>query len=594
MRCLLMTKIVNELRNKMAHEGIDAYIIPSFDFHQSEYVADYFKVREWLTGFTGSAGFAVVTESCALLWTDGRYHIQAERELINGPFELMRQGLPNTPTLGQWLVQNLKSDSVIALDGRCYSELGMRALKEETKALNLKFKTDQCLLTDLWSQRPKFPKEESFELPLNFAGLSRLEKINSVRKRIVNQNADMMAISALDDIAWLLNIRGNDVSYCPFVISYVIVEAQSVTLFVHESKLQTALKNSLLRDGIILKDYDSFFDTLLKIKNQKIMMEPATASARMYQSLETENQLIDSENMIGLMKAVKSPNEIANMRESQIADGVALLHFLDWLRNEVPKGEVSELSVAAQLETFRRMHPLCMGPSFNTIAGYKENAAMMHYSATEQCHSMLKEEGFLLFDSGGQYLNGTTDITRTVALGPLTDEERLDYTLTLKSHIGLAQAVFLEGTCGPHLDILARLPMWQRGLDYKCGTGHGVGYVLSVHEGPHTIRCNQNAVPLEVGMIVTNEPGVYKPNQHGVRIENTLLVKEREVTSFGRFLAFETISYCPIDTSPLIKNLMTKEEIEWLNQYHQSVRKQLEPHVTGEVLKLLLEMTEEF
>lgn len=586
-----MTIALEMLRERMKAAAIDAYLVPSFDYHQSEYVADYFKLRKWLTGFTGSAGFAVITQKEALLWTDGRYHTQAEAELKNGPFELMPQGLPTTPTLGQWLVESLNESACIGFDGRCYSEQSVKNLLTETKIKKFTLSTESCLLEGLWTNRPAFPMAESFELELKYAGESRTEKIGKLRAKMLQKNASWMVISALDDIAWLMNFRGSDIPFCPFVVSYLLLGHDSVKLFVHESKLQPALKAILLKDQVELIDYESFYEVLKMLKAERIMVEPATANALIYRCLEAENELVETSHVIGLMKAVKSQEELRNTHDSQVADGVALLKFINWLKDAVSKGEANELLVAEKLESFRRENPLCLGPSFNTIAGYKANAAMMHYSATPENYSDLKPEGYLLFDSGGQYLNGTTDITRTIALGPLSDEEKLDYTLTLKSHIGLARAVFLEGTCGPHLDILARLPMWERGLDYKCGTGHGVGYVLSVHEGPHTIRCNQNDVPLEVGMVVTNEPGVYKPFRHGVRIENTLLVREKAVTEFGRFLCFETISYCPIDTTPLVKELLNVEEIKWLNDYHRLVRETLEPHVEGDLREMLLALT---
>lgn len=582
------------LRGRMKEAGIDAYLIPSFDYHQSEYVAEYFKLRKWLTGFTGSAGFALVTQEKALLWTDGRYHTQAQAELSGSPFQLMPQGLPTTPSLSQWLVNHLDTGKVIGFDGRCYSQLSFSELANACSYKAFTYKTDTCLLDGLWQDRPAFPMAESFELDLRYAGESRRVKLARLMKAITEKQADGMIVSALDEIAWLLNMRGGDIPYCPFVVAYLFVSEKAIRLFVHEAKLHAKLKESLLADGIQLEDYESFYDALKVIHKQSLLYEPATVNASIYQCLAANNHMVASSNLIGLMKAVKSEVELTNIHDSQVLDGVAMLKFMNWLKEAAMTNLADELIVAEKLEQFRRESPLCLGPSFNTIAGYKENAAMMHYSASPENYSQIHAEGFLLVDSGGQYLNGTTDITRTFALGPLTDEEKLDYTLTLKSHIGLAKAVFLEGTCGPHLDILSRQHMWERGLDYKCGTGHGIGYVLSVHEGPHTIRCNQNDVALEVGMLLTNEPGVYKPFKHGVRIENTMVVKEKEVTAFGRFLCFEIISYCPIDTKPLIKELMTDQEIKWLNEYHAQVRAILSPHVSAELLTYLDELTEVF
>ncbi|MCK8060124.1 MULTISPECIES: aminopeptidase P family protein [unclassified Fusibacter] len=587
----MINQRVSELRNQMKAHGISCYIVPSFDAHQSEYVSDYFKSREWICGFTGSAGTAVITEYKARLWTDGRYHTQAETQLSDTPFELVKQGLPGEPTIAEWLGDNLYEGAVISFDGKCYSQSAFEQLLQQTKSKAFDFKIDLDLIDSLWTERPAFPMGRVIDFKLEYAGQSRTEKIERVRETMKKNAADAFILPNLDDIAWLLNIRGEDIQYCPFVISYVIITLDEVKLYVHSEKLDDEVKNSLKADRIDLLDYDSIFMDLDGMNHKKVIYDKHQISASLVGALPETVIHIDKGDEITKFKAVKSKEEIANIRNSQIKDGIALIYFLEWLYSEVKSGSITELDVADQLEKFRREQPLSMGPSFNTIAGYGENAAMMHYGATKDNHAVLKEKGFLLFDSGGQYLDGTTDITRTVALGELTDEERVDYTLTLKSHIGLSKAVFLKGTCGPHLDILARKPMWDAGLDYKCGTGHGLGYVLSVHEGPHTIRCNQNDVELEKGMLITNEPGVYKPGRHGVRIENTLLVVEDRVTEFGEFFKFETISYCPIDTVPLVMDLLTEAELEWINDYHDKVNRHLSPMLEGSTLELLDKLT---
>lgn len=587
-----MTKI-EALRAAMGVAGIDAYIVPSFDAHQSEYVADYFKTRQWLTDFTGSAGTAVVTLDHAALWTDGRYHTQAERELQDGPFELVRQGLPEAPTFSQWLSTHLSSGAVIGFDGTVLSQASFEQLSAPLLEKGFTFNFQQCLLETIWLDRPAFPKEPVMDFPMAYAGESRTDKLARVRQEMSRVDADAYLIPNLDDIAWLMNIRGGDIAYCPFVIAYLAITQSDTVLFIHEEKLPAELVKTFAQENITLKPYASVFEAVSKLPVKRIMCDQSQMSAKLYASLPADSKVVAKGDAVTRFKASKSDSELRNIRNSQVKDGVALVNFLDWLEEAVPKGGVTELDVARKLVEFRSKQPLFLQPSFNTIAGYGANAAMMHYGATEENHGTLAAEGFLLFDSGAQYMDGTTDITRTVALGAVSEEACRDYTLTLKSHIGLARAVFLKGTCGPHLDILARRPMWENGLDYKCGTGHGLGYVLSVHEGPHTIRCNQNDVPLEIGMLITNEPGVYKPGRHGIRIENTLLVSANQETEFGAFYDFETISYCPIDTRPLILTMMSSEEITWLNNYHKGVFEALSPYVEGRVLEKLIGWTKE-
>ncbi len=585
-----MTKI-EALRSAMVKAGIDAYLVPSFDAHQSEYVADYFKTRQWLTDFTGSAGTAVVTLDHAGLWTDGRYHTQAERELLGGPFELVKQGLPGAPTFSEWISTHLSPGGVIGFDGTVFSQGSFEQLSAPLLEKGFSFNFERCLLEPIWLDRPAFPKAQVMDFPLAYAGQSRTEKLARVRSEMARLEAQAYIIPNLDDIAWLMNIRGGDIAYCPFVIAYLLITESDTTLFVHEEKLPADLVKSFAQEGILLKSYETVFEEVQKLPLKKFMCDPLQMSAKLFASLPVGSKVVAKGDVVTRFKASKSEVELQNIRNSQVKDGVALVNFLDWLEEAVPKGGVTELDIASQLVAFRSKQALFLQPSFNTIAGYGANAAMMHYGATEENHATLASEGFLLFDSGAQYMDGTTDITRTVALGPVSEEACRDYTLTLKSHIGLARAVFLKGTCGPHLDILARRPMWENGLDYKCGTGHGLGYVLSVHEGPHTIRCNQNDVPLEIGMLITNEPGVYKPGRHGIRIENTLLVSLNQETEFGTFYDFETISYCPIDTTPLILSLMSSEEIAWLNHYHKGVFDALSPFVEGRVLDKLTQWT---
>lgn len=580
------------LREKMIQKGLTAYIVPSFDAHQSEYVSDFFKVRQWLTGFTGSAGTALITLNDALLWADGRYHTQAESELSGSSFRLIKQGLPGEPTIPEWLKVNLAEGAVVGFDGTCTSQSIFEQWQKIATPAGIKFSYDMCLLDDLWADRPPFPKEIAVDFPLQYAGESRLSKIKHVREEMEKLGAQAYVIPNLDDLSWILNIRGGDIPFCPFVIAYLVITMDNVLLYCHEEKLEDELKATLIEQQITLRPYNQVFSDLSCMKERAYLCDLTQVSAKLYSSLPNGAKVVGNGDVITKMKAHKSVAEIDNIRHSQLKDGVALFEFLEWLKSADLSENISEVMIAQKLIEFRSKQENFMGPSFNTIAAYGENAAMMHYSATPQKHSKLKPKGFLLVDSGGQYLDGTTDITRTIALGPLSEEERRDYTLTLKAHIGLARAVFLKGTCGPHLDILARKPLWEEGLDYKCGTGHGLGYYLSVHEGPHTIRMNQNDIPLEKGMLITNEPGVYKPGRHGIRIENTLLVTDYRDTEFGTFYQFETISYCPIDTTPLIVELLNQEELDWLNSYHLKVREVLLPCVPEHLKNQLISFTE--
>lgn len=579
---------VDALRQKMKEEKIDAYIVPSFDPHQSEYVAEYFKKRQWLTGFTGSAGTALVTHEHALLWTDGRYHTQAESQLAGSPFDLIREGLAGQPSIEEWLVAHLPNEATVGFDGGSFSQSSLDLLREKTESRGFSYAFQSCLLEQLWRDRPAFPDDLVKDFPVQFAGEDRKSKLNRVREIMKGLETDLYIVPNLDSIAWVMNLRGSDTPNCPFFIAYLVISLDSATLFIHQQKMPQQLKAVLEADGITIMPYESIFNHIKSCSKQSILIDKEMVSARLFESLPADSAVVAKRDLITQMKAVKSQAELANIHNSQVKDGVAMVFFIDWLEQAFAKGDrITELDVERQLIRLRSMQPHFIGPSFDTIAAYKANAAMMHYKATTEHHAVLKPEGFLLVDSGGQYWDGTTDITRTIPLGPLTQEERLDYTLTLKAHIGLTLAIFLEGTCGPHIDVLARRHMWNHALDYKCGTGHGLGYAMSVHEGPHRIRNNMNDVPLEPGMLVTNEPGVYKPRRHGIRIENTLCVVAHRENECGRFFRFETISFCPIDTTPIIYDLLTHEERAWLNTYHQRVYEVLSPYLEGHTLEKL-------
>ena len=582
---------VNALREQMKAHNIDCYIIPSFDAHQSEYVSEHWKCRRWISGFTGSAGTAVVTLDKALLWTDGRYHVQAAKELEGSEYHLMKQGLHGVPTIGEWIADSMKDDAVVGFDGNLFAYSSYKEFLVDFELKNFEMNFAHDLITPIWTDRPEIPKTDVMELEVKYAGKSRTEKLAEIREEMKRLGGASYLVPNLDDIAWIFNIRGNDITFCPFVISYAYITMEDVYLFVEDSKVSAKVKESLIADGVKLLPYEEAVEFLGKEDVASVLYAPVYTSVSLVKAFKSSVKRIEKGDIATRFKSVKNAVEIENTRNSQIKDGVAMVKFNKWLKESIPQGIVTEVTVEEKLREFRAEQPLNMGESFNTIAGYGANAAMMHYAATPESHSKVEEKGLLLFDSGGQYLDGTTDITRTVACGPLSDEEMVDYTLTLKSHIGLAEAQFLRGTCGPHLDVLARRPMWEAGLDYKCGTGHGVGFLLSVHEGPHTVRCNQNDVALEKGMIFTNEPGVYKAGRHGIRIENTMLVVEDKETEFGEFYKLETISFCPIDTAPLKKDMMTDREVAWLNNYHAMVFEKLAPYCDDETKTFLKDMT---
>lgn len=587
----LIQKRIEEIRGKMIENGMDCYIVPSFDAHQSEYVADHWKSREWVSGFTGSAGTVVVTREKAFLWTDGRYHIQAEAQLEGSGIELIRWGLQGVPTYTEWISKEMPVGSVVGFDGSVVSKANTKTMEKLFEKNQLKMKIEHDLVGKIWNDRPAMPMGNIIEHAVAYAGKSRQEKFAEVREKMKALDGEYYIIPNLDDIAWLFNIRGTDISYCPFVVSYALLSENQVWLFIDERKISDEVKQSLIADGVVLKPYEDMVGFLSQLDCKSMIYDPKTTSVLLTSSLKDGIEQIEKGDIVTNLKAMKNNVEIDNLKKCQVKDGVAMVKFLHWVKNNIKHGVVTELEVANKLREFRSQGSLFKGESFNTIAGYKEHGAMMHYAADEDSNSTVKEEGLLLFDSGGQYLDGTTDITRTIAAGTITDEERTDFTLTLKGHINLNQAKFLHGATGYYLDILARRPMWEHGIDYKCGTGHGVGYFLSVHEGPQGISPRKNDTVLEAGMIITNEPGVYKAGKHGIRIENTVLVVEAENTEFGQFMAFDVISFCPIDLDAVDPELMTDSEKAWLNDYHQQVYDKLSPYLDDEMKVFLIHET---
>ena len=573
--------------------NMDAYIIPTGDFHNSEYVSNYFKGREYLSGFTGSAGTLLVTQENAYLWTDGRYFIQAANEIEGNNVKLMKMG--EDQSLEEFLVDFMKDKQTIAFDGRVLPTSDVLSLNN--KLPNAKFVSDIDLVGQVWKERPKLPYSLIYKLDKMFSGMTYLEKLEKIREKMKEYGADVHILSSLEDQAWLYNLRANDVTHTPVFLAYTIITLDSVTLYVDSTKIDYSIDKYLNENDIHTKGYFDIYDQLSQIKGKKILMNFNKVNYQLYQGLSSNNELINKEDPSLLLKAIKNPTEIENIKKAHIKDGVAMTKFMYYLKTGYKEGqEMSEISVSDYLEELRRLDKGLVDLSFNTICGFKEHAAMMHYSATPETNSKITGNGFLLVDSGGHYLEGTTDITRTFAMGSISNEMKKHFTAVLKSNIALANAVFLKGCTGLNLDVLARGPIWQLDLDYKCGTGHGVGYLLSVHEGPNSFRwkslpskpSSQEFLP---GMITTNEPGIYLKDKYGIRIENEMLCVEGTTNEYGTFLKFETITYCPIDLDAIQKSQLTYIEKEWLNNYHQMVYDKISPYLTKEEVEWLKEYT---
>lgn len=577
------------LRAHIAQEQIQAFIIPSTDPHLSEYVAPHWQSREWISGFTGSAGTVVVTAKDAGLWTDSRYFLQAARQLEGTCITLYKEMLPETPNIPEFLSAHLQEGDCVGIDGKMFSAEEVEHLQKELKKSGIRIKSIADPMQLLWTDRPAMPLAPAFVYDTKYAGMSFTEKLPAVRQAMEAAGADSLLLSALDEIAWLLNIRGNDVHCNPVVVSYLLIEKDKVNYFVQPQKVTPELAEYFSANGISVHPYEEIGHYLNSFNAHSILMNPAKTNYAIYSAIRPGCLIINGASPVALLKAIRNKQEIAGIHAAMQRDGVALVKFLKWLDEAVPAGKETEISVDKKLHTFRAAQPLYMGESFDTIAGYKEHGAIVHYEATPETDVTLKPEGFLLLDSGAQYLDGTTDITRTIALGPLTEEEKTDYTLILKGHIALAMAVFPEGTRGAQLDVLARMPIWKERMNYLHGTGHGVGHFLNVHEGPQSIRMNENPIPLQPGMVTSNEPGVYKAGSHGIRTENLLLTVPAGEGMFGNYLKFETITLCPICRKGIIKELLTAEEIEWLNEYHRVVYEKLSPDLDNDEKEWLKE-----
>lgn len=566
------------LRTAMKAHHIDAWIIPSSDPHQSEYVAGRWEGRAWLSGFTGSAGILVVLAEQAALWTDGRYFIQAEQELQGTAIELMREGQAGVPSLGQWLQAQLVPEARVGFDGQTMSLAAVRRLEKSWGNARFTLDTDQDLLAQIWPDRPALPASTVFLHPDSYAGKTREQKLAQVRRAMASKGASHLLVSSLDDIAWLFNLRGADVDCNPVFLAYTLISADQVQLYTQADRIEPAAMQALAASGVGLRPYESIAADLGTLAaDSALQLDPVTTSRWLVQAVPESVQVIEVISPSTPLKAVKNAVELAAMEDCHRRDGVAMVRFMRWLEAAVAGGEEDEVSLDRQLEAFRAEAPQYRGPSFPTIAGYGANGAICHYRAEPDSCLKLAPEGLLLVDSGGQYFDGTTDITRTLACGALTDEQRRDYTLVLKSHISLARARFKKGTRGIQLDMLARMPLWAEAVDFNHGTGHGVGYFLNVHEGPQSISPRWQDVPLQPGMLVTNEPGLYRAGSHGIRIENIMKVVEDVTNDFGQFYRLEPLTLAPIDTRPLEKTLLTGIEIDWLDHYHRRVWDQLSP-----------------
>lgn len=577
------------LRAHIAQEQIQAFIIPSTDPHLSEYVAPHWQSREWISGFTGSAGTVVVTAKDAGLWTDSRYFLQAARQLEGTCITLYKEMLPETPNIPEFLSAHLQEGDCVGIDGKMFSAEEVEHLQKELKKSGIRIKSIADPIQLLWTDRPAMPLAPAFVYDTKYAGMSFTEKLPAVRQAMEAAGADSLLLSALDEIAWLLNIRGNDVHCNPVVVSYLLIEKDKVNYFIQPQKVTPELAEYFSANGISVHPYEEIGHYLNSFNAHSILMNPAKTNYAIYSAIRPGCLIINGASPVALLKAIRNKQEIAGIHAAMQRDGVALVKFLKWLDEAVPAGKETEISVDKKLHTFRAAQPLYMGESFDTIAGYKEHGAIVHYEATPETDVTLKPEGFLLLDSGAQYLDGTTDITRTIALGPLTEEEKTDYTLILKGHIALAMAVFPEGTRGAQLDVLARMPIWKERMNYLHGTGHGVGHFLNVHEGPQSIRMNENPIALQPGMVTSNEPGVYKAGSHGIRTENLVLTVPAGEGMFGKYLKFETLTLCPICRKGIIKELLTAEEIGWLNDYHRTVYEKLSPDLNNDEKEWLKE-----
>lgn len=579
---------IEALRAEMRLRKIDMYIIPTSDFHESEYVGDYFKARKYITGFTGSAGIAVITLEEAGLWTDGRYFIQAEQQLAGSPVELYRMGEEGVPAVKEYVEQNLPQGGCLGFDGRVVNAKAGEDYEKIAEEKQGRVSVTEDLAGIIWKERPELPKNPVFLLEEKYAGESAGDKLKRVREKMKEKNADIHILTSLYDIAWLFNIRGGDIEHVPVVLSFAAITQEENLWFIHPEVLNERLQEYCRENHITCRGYEEIYDYAEKIPAGKtVLLDKNIVNYRIFHSLHPEVNVVQDSNPTEWMKAVKNETELSNIRKAHVKDGVAFTKFMYWLKTNIGRQKITEISASDYLEARRREQDLFVDLSFDTISAYGANAAMMHYTATPESDAELKPEGFLLVDSGGHYLDGSTDITRTMALGTLKEEEKLHFTTVCRSNLNLAAAKFLYGCRGLNLDILSRGPLWNLGLDYKCGTGHGIGYLLNVHEGPNGFRWKivperDDSCVLEEGMVTTDEPGVYLEGKYGIRTENELVCKKAEKNEYGQFMEFETITYAPIDLDAILPEEMTASERKLLNDYHQMVYEKISPYLDEE------------
>jgi Xaa-Pro aminopeptidase len=576
----------------MAIMGIDAYVVLNSDPHLSEYLSEHWKFREWISGFSGSAGTVVVTADEAGLWTDSRYFLQAEEQLEESGITLFKMGEEEVPDYKLWLTEQLPQGAVVGVDGQSLSIKDAKAIKKAFKEHDLRLDLNARVQDEIWEGRPPLPDAPVFELDTAFAGLSRTEKVKQVQAQMRKEKVTHYIVCALDEIAWLLNMRGSDVEFNPVFHAFVVVSMNQVSLFIDPHKLTSGIGKNLTADDVKVFLYSDFYEFLRDMPPlSTILVDPQRVNSSVLSAVPSQAKIEEKLSIITKLKSVKNQTEIDGFKTAMLKDGVAMVKFLYWLDQNIGNTQITELSAAEKLRYFRAQQSDYRGDSFNTISAYGAHAALPHYSANEDSNETLVTKGLFLIDSGGQYASGTTDITRTIALGPVTNEEKKDFTLVLKGHIALAQARFPKGTRGVQLDILARHAMWQEGINYGHGTGHGIGHYLNVHEGPQSIRQQDNGIELKAGMITSNEPGIYRAGKHGIRTENLILTIEAETSEFGEFYQFETLTWCPIDTRVIDSALLCDSEKQWLNNYHKTVYELLNANLSKDEKSWLKEAT---
>lgn len=585
------------LRELMKKYFLDVYIIPSTDPHLGEYVPDFWRCIAWFSGFAGSAGTIVITRDFAGLWTDSRYFLQAEEQLRNTGIELVKIKIHHSPEYIDWLKEKLEYGSTIGFDGKVVS-IGLTGKLEKTlEDKNIQINTSKDLIGEIWQNRPPLPDSKIFDFDVKFSGVSREKKLENVKQRMKEEGVDYHLLTALDDIAWIFNIRANDVKYSPLAVSFALIGFDNTSLFIDKKKIPDKLKKILSDAGISLMSYKEISKALMKLgKGTRIYLSPGSTNTWLYQSIPSFCKIIEGISIPAKLKAIKNPVEIEHVKNTMVKDGVALTRFFFWLERAIGKQKITEISASEKLNDFRNQQDLYQGPSFATIAGYREHGAIVHYEPTPDTDIELNPEGIFLLDSGGQYLDGTTDTTRSISLGNPTLEEKRDFTLVLKGTIALSLIEFPLGTRGFQIEVLARKALWENGLNYGHGTGHGVGFFLNVHEGPQTIGTGASGnleTILEPGMILSDEPGIYREGKYGIRTENLLLIEKSRKTEFGQFLKFKTLTLCYIDTKLVEKSLLLPEEKKWLNDYHIKVYDLISPYLTGKEKIWLKEKTRE-